>query len=76
MKWKIAAYARSEHAAATPWWTPAKIPQKTLAFHQQRVYNLPNQAKNILPQTFPSPYDYPISEPYTRFEGQRHRHPR
>ena len=39
---KIAAGARSEHAAATP---GSKDTQKTLAFHQQRVYNLLQSGK-------------------------------
>ena len=37
---KIAAGARSEHAAATPDVCISKDTQKTLAFHQHRVYNL------------------------------------
>lgn len=57
---KIAAGARSERAAATLGVHTDKGTQKTLAFHQQRVYDCFNQAKNIPPQTFPSPYDYPI----------------
>lgn len=40
---KIAAGARSEHAAATP--GVHKDTQKTLAFHQQRVYNLLQSGK-------------------------------
>ena len=42
---KIAAGARSEHAAATPGVDTSKDTQKTLAFHQQRVYNLLQSGK-------------------------------
>lgn len=42
---KIAAGARSEHAAATPSVDTSKDTQKTLAFHQQRVYNLLQSGK-------------------------------
>lgn len=54
---KIAAGARSERAAATLGVHTDKGTQKTLAFHQQRVYDLLQSCKNILPQTFPSPCD-------------------
>lgn len=57
---KIAAGARSERAAATLGVHTDKGTQKTLAFHQQRVYDLLQSGKNIPSQTFPSPYDYPI----------------
>ena len=42
---KIAAGARSEHAASTPGVDTSKDTQKTLAFHQQRVYNLLQSGK-------------------------------
>lgn len=42
---KIAAGARSEHAAATPGVLAGKDTQKSLAFHQKRVYNLLQSGK-------------------------------
>lgn len=57
---KIAAGARSEHAAATPDVSIDKCTQKSLAFHQKRVYNLLQSGKNTPPLTFRPPYDYPI----------------
>lgn len=42
---KIVAGARSEHAATTPDVSIDKCRQKTLSFHQQRVYNLLQSGK-------------------------------
>lgn len=42
---KIAAGTRYEHAAATPDVPVSKDTQKSLAFHQKRVYNLLQSGK-------------------------------
>lgn len=49
---KIAAGTRYEHAAATPDVPVSKDTQKSLAFHQKRVYNLLQSGKNIPSLTF------------------------
>lgn len=57
---KIAAGARSEHAAATLGVHTDKGTQKLWLSTSRGSMICFNQAKNIPPQTFPSPYDYPI----------------
>ena len=56
---KIAAGTRYEHAAATPDVPVSKDTQKSLAFHQKRVYNLLQSGKkysvaDILDEWVPS----------------------
>lgn len=64
---KIAAGTRYEHAAATPDVPVSKDTQKSLAFHQKRVYNLLQFGRVEVIRS---------SELHTRSEGKGYFHPR